>query len=119
MLMLLIRFLGDKLSFQDVADSPELLFFSLMLSATSVGDAIENGKLNKSEALFTNMWCSLLFLAVVSAVLYGCMLLNSVLNLQLSAFSSNLLYFSVVLAVSSLSMSLATQLWIGKVKGDA
>src|SRR5437763_13065607 len=56
MLMLLIRFLGDKLSIQDVADSPELLFFSLMLSATSVGDAIENGKLNKSEALFTNMW---------------------------------------------------------------
>ena len=116
-LMVLIRILGDKLTLQDVADSPELLFFSLMISATSIGDAIENRKLDEKAMLFTNMWCALLFLAGVSAVLYGCFLLDSVLKLQLAAFRSNLLYVSILLAAASFGLSLATQIWIGKVEG--
>jgi len=115
-LMILIRILGDKLTIQDIADSPELLFFSLMLSATSVGDAIENQKLNEGETLFMNMRYALLFLAVISAVLYGCFLLDSVLSLHLSAFRSNLLYFSILLAIASFAMSLATQIWIAKLE---
>lgn len=119
MLMILIRLLGDKLSFQDVANSSEVLFFSLMLSATSVGDAIENRKLDKNETLFTNMWCALLFIAVISSVLYGCLLLDTILDLKLIAFRSKLLYFSALLAVASLALSSVTQLWIGKIEGTA
>lgn len=118
-LMILIRHFGDKLTFQDVASSSEILFFSLMLSATSIGDAIEYSRKIKREALFINMWCSLLFIGIVSSVLYGCLLLDTVLGLNLMAFRSKLLYFSLLLALASLAVSFATQLWIAKIEGTA
>ncbi|HEX8163385.1 MAG TPA: hypothetical protein VF538_16055 [Pyrinomonadaceae bacterium] len=115
----LIRFLGNKLDFQAIASSPEVLFFSLMISATSIGDAIENRKIDKNETLFTNMWCALLFSGFFSAGLYGCLLVDTIFNLNLAVFRSNLLYFSILLAVASLTVSFFTQLWIAKVEGSA
>lgn len=119
MLMILIRHLGDKLSFQDVANSSEVLFFSLLLSATSAGDAFEYRNFDKNELLFTNMWFALLFLALICAVLYGCLLLDTILDLHLLAFRSRLLYVSLFMAAASLVLSFATQLWIGKIEGTA
>jgi hypothetical protein len=116
MLAILIRILSSKLSFQDIASSSEVLFFSLMLSATSIGDAIENSKLDKNHVRFTNMWCALLFVAIISSVLYGCLLLDTILNLQLAVFRSKLFYLSVLLALASFGISFSTQLWIAKVE---
>lgn len=119
MLVIVIRLLSNKLTFQDIASSSEILFFSLMLSATSIGDAIENSKLDRNEVLFTNMWCALLFVAIISSVLYGCLLFDTVLNLNLEVFRSKLFYLSLLLALASLSISFITQLWIAKVEGTA
>lgn len=115
-LMILVRYLGGKLTNQDVAGSSEVLFFSLMLSATSVGDAIENRKEIDKETLFTNMWCSLLFIAVISSILYGCLLLDTVLDLKLLDFRVRLMYVSLPLALVSLALSFVTQIWISRIE---
>lgn len=118
-LMLLIRFLGQKLNFQDIASSPEILFFSLILCATSLGDALEYRNPANRDTLFTNIAFALIFIGLISAVLYGCLLFDTVLELQQISFRTRLLMFSIPLALSSLLVSYYTQTMIGKIEGTA
>lgn len=115
-IMIIARLLAGKLSFQHVASSSEVLFFTIMMSATSMGDAVQFRKLQEKETLFTNIWCGLLFIVFFSASFYGCLLMDTILDLKLEAFRSKLLYFSIGLALASLTLSTATQTLIGKIE---
>lgn len=114
---LLFRNLAGKLTTDDIAKSPEILFFALMVSATALGDLFELFPSIGWDALLSTMGAILLIGAMFSAILYGGLLYNSMVEAGAEAFRSRLLTYSVILAIALFAVSTATEVMLGRIEG--
>jgi hypothetical protein len=114
---LLFRHLAGKLTADDIAKSPEILFFALMLSATALGDLFELFPTIGWDTLLAAMGAILLIGAVFSAILYGGLLYNSMVEAGGESFRSRLLMYSALLAIGLFAVSTATEVMLGRIEG--
>ncbi len=116
---LFLHKLANKLTLEAMANSPEILFFSIMVSAISLGDISEiNFIIKKWDITFGVLKSALLLGAVWSAILYGSFLYDSIIGQSLSNFRIQLLNVSMLLAVILFILSTIVQVLIGKIEGD-
>lgn len=107
--------LHDTLTIQTVADSPEILFFCIMVSATALGD-LSNvpTKPAKWDWVFQSAWGVLFLGAIGSALLYAFLLYDNTVTPGPSVFRIRLLNLSLVLAVVYGILGTAIEVWIGR-----
>lgn len=113
---LLLRHLVDKLTLDALANSPEILFFSLMISATALGDLGEIKPPSHWEILFKIFWSALLLGAIGSAILYGAFLFDSIIGPQSPVFRLRLLTFSMWMTAAYFVLSTAVEVIIGRLE---
>ena len=118
--LLLLRFFAGKLTAEDMAGSPEILFFALMLSATAMGDLSEVVPGVGWNPTFGVLGSSLMIGAVFSAILYGSLLSSFLFETTFGAhaelFRSRLFIVSVSLAVLLLAVSTTTEILLGRIE---
>lgn len=114
---LLFRDLAGKLTTDDIAKSPEILFFALMVSATALGDLFEIFPSVGWDALLVIMGAILFIGAVFSAILYGGLVYNSMIETGAESFRSRLLFYSLFLAIGLFAVSTATEVMLGRIEG--
>jgi hypothetical protein len=118
--LLVLRQLAGKLSSDDLAASPEILFFALMVSATAMGDLSEVLPAVGWSPTFGILGSFMLLGAVFSAILYGgllsSLLFGDILGPAAKSFRSGLLIMSVCLAVVLLIVSTLTEILLGKIE---
>ena len=115
---ILIRSLSGKLTREALANSPEILFFALMISATAVGDLLAVPKPEDNGIVFQILWSALLLGAVFAALLYGVFLYVSIMNPAASDFRVGLWGVSVWLAVTFAIVSTLAEAWIGQMEAS-
>src|SRR3954447_15799089 len=79
-------------------DSPEILFFALMICATSLGDIQALRSAVGNDLPLLALWSALLLGAVFSAILYGSLAYDKLIPGGIPHFQQNLLYVSVLVA---------------------
>ena len=114
----LIRSLAGKLTREALANSPEILFFALMISATAVGDLVAVSKPEDNGTVFQILWSALLLGAVSAALLYGVFLYASIMNPAASDFRVGLWSISKWLAVTFAIVSTLAEAWIGHMEAS-
>ena len=116
-----IHALDNKLSLEILANnSPELLFFALMVSATSLGDLRKKLPPSKSKiGLILKVIWPVLFLGAVSpALFYGAFTLNELNDPPKIDFKFRLLTLSIAMAVVFFTLSATVQTMIGMMEID-
>ncbi len=113
----LFRDLAGKLTKDDIAKSPEILFFALMISATALGDLFEILPSVGWDVLLVIMGAVLFVGAMFSAILYGGLLYNSMVEAGAESFRSRLLSYSVFLAIGLFAVSTTTEVLLGRIEG--
>jgi hypothetical protein len=113
----LLRALAGKLSTDAIANSPEILFFAIMVSATAMGDLSEVTAPIDRDLILKVLQAILLIGAIWAAVLYGTLLYDSIIGPGSPSFRLGLLQVSAGLAVSLFLFSTVTQVLLGKIEG--
>lgn len=116
---LLIRYFTGKLTFAAAAESPEILFFSLMVDATSLADlndvARPRTKRDLVDLMRDILWAALLLGAVFSAIFYGVFLMATLGTTIGENFLYRIFSFSMVLAIVSFCLTTVTQVFLGRI----
>lgn len=110
-----LRALNGSLNAQAVANSPEILFFALMVSATAMGDISEFSVPVGWDLRFRVFWSCLLLGAVWSAILYGGLLYDSIIGPGSPSFKSRLLVLSIIVAVLLFFVSTIVEALLGRI----
>jgi hypothetical protein len=115
---LFLRSLADKLTGEIVANSPEILFFALMVSATAMGDLSGIATPVGWDVTLKILGSALLLGAVWSAILYGCLLYDSIIGPGSIAFRSQLFKVAVGLAIGLFLLSTTVEVILGRIEGN-
>ncbi len=99
-----------------LANTPEILFFSLMVSATAMGDLSEIAKPLGWDNLFRIFWFVLFFGAIWSAFLYGIYIYDSISGPGSIEFRKRLLSFSMGLSIVFVIFSTTVEVLIAKIE---
>jgi NO-binding membrane sensor protein with MHYT domain len=108
------RSLAGKSTVKTIDDFPEVLFFSLMVCATTVADLRGLEKAAKWNKTFLVLESALLLGAVGSAILYGGLRFAGIINPEVS-FRESLLTYSIVITVLLFVLSLTSEILISLV----
>jgi hypothetical protein len=109
----LLRSLKGTLTWDVVAESPDVLFFSVMVCATALGDIVDAKSRLKTFQVWPPAVALLSIAAVLAAVLYGSLVFDTIANKDPTEFRSRLLLVSAWLAGASLSLGTVIQAVIG------
>src|SRR3954468_17294826 len=107
---LLLRYLNATLSRRALEDSPEILFFSLMICATALSDISELRSTAGADPILRILWSALLLGASVSAMLYGSFMYDRLATGGSQLFQHRLLYMSGAVAVTFLVLGTLVQI---------
>jgi hypothetical protein len=113
-----LQALNRTLTTQAVANSPEILFFALMVSATAMGDISEITIPVGWDLRFRVFWSCLLLGAIWSAVLYGGLLYDSIIGPGSPSFKLRLLVLSIIVAVLLFVVSTVVEALLGRIKDE-
>lgn len=108
------RALVGKSTVNTINDFPEILFFSLMVCATTVADLRGLEKPSKWNKTFQVLESILLLGAVGSAILYGGLRFAGIINPDV-VFRERLLIYSIVVTVLLFLLSLSSEILIALV----
>jgi hypothetical protein len=112
---LFVHFFLGKGAFDAVSRSPELLFFSLMVSASALGDLAELRELSVKDITIPIIRSSLYVAVIMSAILYGAFLHATITGTVDDSFALRAFWVSVVLALLSASISTAGQVFLSRI----
>ena len=112
------RALAGKSAVKTIDDFPEILFFSLMVCATTVGDLRGLEKPAKWNKTFLVLESALLLGAVGSAILYGGLRFAGIINPEVS-FRESLLGYSMLITILLFFLSLTSEILISLVDATA
>jgi hypothetical protein len=115
---LFFRNLTDTLTTDTLADSPEILFFALMVSATAMGDLIDLVVPLKMDAYLMFLSLGLLLGIIISAILFGVLEYDRLVNPSSVQFRSRLLPFSVGLAIALGVFSTIVEVFLARIGGE-
>lgn len=113
-----LRALNGTLTTQAVANSPEILFLSLMVSATAVGDISEIVVPIGWDLRFRVFSSCLLLGAIWSAILYGGLLYDTIIGPGSPSFQSRLLTLSIITATVLCLVSTIVEALLGRIKDE-
>jgi hypothetical protein len=113
---LAIHGLAGQLTFVALVNSPEILFFALMVGATASGDISEVSAPLEHDIQFRLFKSFLLVGTAVAALFYGVFIYDSVINPVPTIFRSRLLLVSIGLAVVMFGVSTAVEAILGKIE---
>ena len=105
------RALLRKSAVETVSDFPEILFFSLMVCATTVSDLRGLEKPSRWALIFFTLEAILLFGATGSAILYGGVRVAGIINPDMT-FQSQLLTYSIVVSVLLFILSVTSEILV-------
>jgi len=115
-IIVVLRALMGSLSAEKLSDSPEILFFAIMVCGTATGDlygiADPLGWDNLLKVLFSLM----LLGAVFSAILYGSFLYNTIIGPDSPLFKENLFHVSIYMTSSLAILAFLTEFLIARVE---
>ncbi|MCA9123866.1 MAG: hypothetical protein H6821_01010 [Planctomycetaceae bacterium] len=112
----LLRYFSNQLTIDSMTRSPEVLFFSLMLNATALGDLADIARPKKQHELTVSLFRSALLIgAVFSGILYGSLLFGTVVGNVKAEFLQRLFTVSVVIALASFVMALVSEVFLSRV----
>ena len=110
---LLMHYFREKLTFDAVARSPEILFLSLMVSATALGDLNDVKRPKTFEITLPSLRSGLLVCVILSAILYGAFLLATVGETMDQVFASRIFWVSILLALLSTAVATTGEVFLG------
>ena len=112
----LLRYLTASLSIRALEDSPEILFFSLMICATALGDLQEVRSAVGRDVPLSVLSSALLLGAAVSAILYGSLAYDKIITGGTPLFQKNLLAVSLAVAGTFFVLALLVQILVAKIE---
>lgn len=113
---LLLRALAGKFTTETLANSPEILFFSLMVSATALGDLSELAEPLGWDLTIRVLRSALFLGAMFSAILYGSFLYDRVIGPGSEGFRLRLLQVSAWLAVVFFTVSTIAEILLARIE---
>ncbi len=111
---LLFRRLAGVLTTDAVQQSPELLFFSLMICASALGDLHELTSVVGKDSVMRVLSSALLLGAAFAGILYGGFVYAGLPNQASGTFQRNLFQLSLMLAPTSLFVGTVVQIMIAR-----
>jgi NO-binding membrane sensor protein with MHYT domain len=113
---ILLRKLTGTFTIRALEDSPEILFFALMICATSLGDMQALRTAVGKDLPLLVLWSALLLGSVFSAILYGSLAYDKLVTGGTEAFQQNLLSVSVLVAVIFFVLALIVQILLSRIE---
>lgn len=115
-----IHALLGSLTLENISKTPEILFFMLMANATVLGDVTEKAALleSRSSTTYHAFRSTFLLGSVVSAMFYGILIYDSILDVRPENFHINLFRASIVIAIASFFLSTAVEVMIGRLEDE-
>ena len=112
-----LRLIAGEFTLGNIASSPEILFFTLMVCATALSDRNEIDQISKSQTVFQLLGSALIIGAVFSAILYGILLYNNIFEHDAVGFQSpSFFWFEIVFAIIFLVIGTVTEVIIGQIE---
>ncbi len=115
---ILIRGLAGKLSIEALTNSPDILFFSLIISASALGDINETTNMIGWDIIFSILFSALMLGAIISAILYGSFLSVGIFEIKIEKFYDNLLWVSILLGFCLFILGTIVEFLIGKIEAN-
>ena len=115
---ILLRTLSGKLSIETLTNSPDILFFALMISSTTLGDMNEVADIIGWDTTFSILSSALTLGAVTSAILYGSFLYGDIANVDVVNFRSRLFWVSIGLSIVMYVLATLVEILIGKIENQ-
>lgn len=117
----ILLFLHNKLTFHRAIETPELLFFSIMICATTVNDLFQlSAKVEQDVKI--HFFLLVFFLgAVFSAILYGVFCFDSITaqpSAAPSVFKTRLSILSTIISIGILIFGLLAQRFISRITDE-
>lgn len=98
--------------------SGELLLFSVMVAATSLGDIKDFNKVIGKDSLFNIFFSAMLISLLMSAILYGCYIFAESINIDLVVNKDLVFSFSVSISAIIATLGTIVQFIIAKSEGE-
>lgn len=111
---ILFRSLAGVLTMDAVQQSPELLFFSLMICASALGDLNEFTAVVGKDGVMRLLSSALLIGAAFAGILYGGFVYAALPGQASATFQRNLFHLSLILAPAALFIGTVVQVMIAK-----
>lgn len=113
----MLRHLTGTLTVRAVQESPELLFFCLMVSATALGDLSELTSKVGADGLLRFLFSALLFCAAISAILYGSFVYSIIVDTEATTlFQRNLLHLALWMSIAVFLLTTLVQILISRIE---
>jgi hypothetical protein len=109
----ILRYLKDAFTWNEVARSPDVLFFSVMICATALGDIVDAKARFEAYQPWPPTVALLSIGAVLTAVLYGALVFDTLDANGMTLSHLKLLQVSAALACACLALGTAVQINIG------
>ncbi len=112
---IVVRYSNGNLTLAEMANTPELLFFIVMINATTLGDLNDIGAPLGDNKL--KIFQSLLLLGLVfSAIFYGILFHDNLSGQASSIFRIRLFQLTIAFAIICLILSTAVQVIMAKIE---
>lgn len=98
--------------------TPELLFFSIMISATALGDVTDEIKLYE-KMTFQLTKGILIFGSIGAAIIFGMFQYDAIVGPGNILFRENITKFSLIIAIFLFLISFITEFIVAKIKGNS
>lgn len=112
---LMLRFVFTS-SIRQYNYAAELLFFTLMVSATTLGDIKDFNKQIGKDILMTIFFSTLLLLSIVSSILYSCSIICNIIESVKIDLYGNILILSICVSLLSSVLGTIVQILLAKVE---
>lgn len=113
-----VRRIGDVPARPGVYAS-ELLFFAIMISATSLGDITDETRMVGNAPLFQLIKGALLFGAIGAAAIFGMYQYDAIIGAGNATFRGNITDFTLVVAAFLFATGLVAEILIARIRGAA
>jgi NO-binding membrane sensor protein with MHYT domain len=97
--------------------TPELLFFSIMISATALGDVTDEIKLYK-KTIFQLIKGALIFGSIGAAIIFGMFQYDAIVGPGNIGFRENITKYSLTIAVFLFITSFMAEFLVAKINGN-
>lgn len=98
--------------------SGELLLFSVMVAAISLGNIKDFHRIIGKDIFFDLFFSAMLLLLLMSAILYGCYVFADNVNIDLVVKKESVLFFSVIISIVIGVLGTIVQIVIAKSEGE-
>lgn len=113
---ILLHALAGRLTTEALANSPEILFFAIMVSATAMGDLSDITGILGWDILLRIIASTLLIGAIFSAILYGSFLYDTIIGPGSLVFRARLFRISIWLSIVLFVLGTLVEILVARIE---